>query len=58
MLNFENAKIVKKVVSDINFDSLMVEGVALSDNELIPSNDATKQSVIIAKQKFDNGVNA
>ena len=44
MLNVENARIVKTLVSDINFDSdsLMVGCVALSDMEQIPGTDAIK----------------
>ena len=58
MLNVENAKIVETLVNDINFDSLMVDCVALPDKELIPGTDAIKQNVVVAKQKFDNRVTA
>ena len=60
MLNVENAKIVETLVNDINFDfdSLMVDCVALPDKELIPGTDAIKQNVIVAKQEFDNRVTA
>ena len=60
ILNVENAKIVETLVSDINydFDSLMVDCVALSYKELIPGADAIKQNVVVAKQEFDNRVTA
>ena len=60
MLNVENAKIVETLVSDINFDfdSLMVDCVALSNKELIPGTDAIKKNVVVAKQEFENRVTA
>ena len=58
MLNIENAKIIKILASDINFDcdSLIVDCVAFSDKELIPGTDAIKQSVAVVKQEFDSRV--
>ena len=60
MLNVENAKIVEAVVSDVNFnfDSLMVDCVALSDKKLIPGTDTITQNVLVARQEFDNRITA
>ena len=47
MLNIENSKIVKILVSDIDFDfdCLIVDCVALFEKELIPGTDASKVSL-------------
>ena len=36
----------------------MVDSIALSNEELIPGTDDIKQSVVVAKQEFDNCVTA